>query len=61
MTFTPCRIRSDQFESRCRTCGAHWDRDDEAPPCPRQNRAYPESLARSDKYVSALPRDYFGR
>lgn len=33
---TPCRIRSDQFESRCRTCGAHWDHDDEAPPCPRQ-------------------------
>jgi hypothetical protein len=51
-----CPIRSDQFGSRCTRCKAQWDRDDEAPLCPRQvaTRAHDESRARSNAFVSGL-------
>jgi hypothetical protein len=51
-----CPIRSTQDGYRCAACNRRWDRDDEAPPCPRQlaTRAHDESIERSNRYVSAL-------
>lgn len=53
---TACNHRTDSQGHYCTECRARWDRDDEAPPCPRQiaTRAHDEDVARSNKYVSAL-------
>lgn len=53
---TNCNHRADSQGNYCAECRARWDRDDEAPPCPKSvaTRAHDEDLARSNKYVSAL-------
>lgn len=51
-----CQARTTQDGHACQRCRLAWDRDDEAPPCPRQvaTRSHDESLTRSNEYVSAL-------
>lgn len=51
-----CQARPTQDGHACARCGIRWDRDDDAPPCPRQvaTRGHDESLERSNRYVSAL-------
>jgi hypothetical protein len=53
---TDCPIRPTRDGGVCDRCKAQWDRDDVAPPCPRQvaTRAHDENLERSNRYVSAL-------
>lgn len=55
-----CQARPTQDGYRCAKCRICWDRDDEAPMCPRQvaTRAHDEDLERSNKYVSALAPDF---
>lgn len=56
-----CPIRSTRDGSRCDRCRAVWDRDDTAPPCPRQvaERAAGEDLAASNRYMAELAKGGF--
>jgi hypothetical protein len=58
MAMTDCPIRRSQDGHRCARCGARWDADDEAPPCPRVQQVASPSLV-PDEFVSALAPDRF--
>lgn len=49
-----CPIRANAFGYACTRCKAQWDRDDDAPPCPRQA---PPVIREPDRlpFASGLP------
>lgn len=52
-----CRHRTDSQGHYCADCQARWDRDDQAPPCPKETPLVPEPAP----FVSALAPDAFRR
>lgn len=53
-----CQARPTRDGSRCAACNIQWDRDDEAPPCPRTVASPPTAPEPPAPFVSALP-DHF--
>jgi hypothetical protein len=53
-----CQAVPTQFGTRCERCGIRWDRDDEAPPCPREvaERAHDEDHDRANRYIQTVRR-----
>ena len=53
-----CQARQTQDGHACARCGIRWDRDDDAPPCPRTvaERAHDENHERANRYIAAVRR-----
>ncbi len=53
-----CPIRSTMDGYACARCGTRWDRDDDAPPCPRTiaTRGHDENHERANRYLAAIRR-----